>query len=577
MGTLWWNLRHAFRTLHRSPGFALAAIISLGLGIGANTAIFSLVNALMLRPLPVRDPQGLLRIGPVDVRGFINAVPGPMFESLRKDPLLDGACGVNTPLSMVEVKDRPLPVPGHALSGDCYEILGVRPAIGRLFTTEDDIPTGPRVTVLSYAFWQAQFGGDPSVIGKSIRIEGAPFTIIGVTEPRFQGFLLGFPPSVSFPITQEVSPTRADPLATQVFYWGFAFVRVKAGVTAEQVRVRLGAEWRRLLDESLPTRIQGAERAEMLNQPLVVTSGAAGLDYGLRNRFQRPLFALLGISALVLLVSCINIANLLLARGLQRQREIAVRLALGASRWQVALELIVEGAILVAAGLSCALFLTNAGDSVLLALLSRAYSGFTLKAGADVRVLLFTSGAALAALLLFGVFPAWQISAVDLTSALKSGSRSGGSAQSRSRRILICGQVTLTLVLVMGANFFVEALHHFRHESLGFRTEDVLDVQLMPLPGGYAHGFNAATYYRDLLERIKSLPGVEAASLSHFSPLFSMPYNEKIRPAAMPDSLEIQAPVEQVSDAFWQPCEFHFSRAGTSNERIRRNPRRLSW
>jgi predicted permease len=550
MGTLWWDLRYALRRLQKSPGFALAAIISLGLGIGANTAIFSLLNALMLRPLPVRDPYQLIRIGRLDSRDFVQAIPGPMFDWLRKDPLFDGVCGVNTTLSTVEVKDAALPTPGHSLSGDCYEILGVRPAIGRLFTREDDIPNGPRVVVLSYAFWQRQFGGDPNVIGQSICIEGVPFTIIGVTEPRFQGFLLGFPPSVSFPITQEVSPTRADPFAAQVFYWGYAFARLKPGVTAEQVRTRLSVEWRRLLDESLPPRIQGAERVEILNQSLVVTSGATGLDYWVRNRFQRPLLALLAISALVLLVSCINVANLLLARGLQRRREIAVRLALGARRWQIVRELVAESAILIAAGLGCAPFLTHAGDGVLLAVLSRTYSGFALTASPDLRVLLFTSVAALAALLLFGVLPARQTSAVDLTDALKSGSRSASSAQSRIRRILICGQVALTLVLVMGASSFIETLRHLRGESLGFHVAGVLNAQLMPLPGGYAHGFNAATYNRDLLEHMQNLPGVEAASLSHFSPLFTMPYKEEIWATRMPDAPAIQAPAEHVSDGF---------------------------
>jgi predicted permease len=549
MGTLWWNLRHAFRKLRKSPGFATAAILSLGFGVGANTAIFTLLNVLILQPLAVNEPQQLIRIGPIDARGFIQAIPGPMFERLRKDPLFEGVCGVNTPLSTIEVRETPMPAAAHALSGDCYAVLGVRPAIGRLFTREDDIPSGPRVAVLSHNFWQRQFGGNPNVVGQSIRIEGVPFTVIGVTESSFHGLLLAFPPNVSFPITQEVNPRRADPFAVQAFYWGYAFARVRPGVTPEQVKVRLSVEWRRLLDESLPERIQGAERTEILNEPPAVIPGATGLDFSMRNRFERPLLALLAISVLVLLVSCVNVANLMLARGMQRQREIAVRLTLGASRWQIVRELLTESAVLVVAGLCCAVLLTYGGDRVLLNALGRSYSGFALTASPDVRVMIFTGGVALAALLLFGVFPAHQASRADL-GALKSGSSSANRSQARIRRVLVCGQVALTLVLVMGASLFTETLRQLRRESIGFGIEGVLTAQLMPLPGGYAHGFTAATYYRDLLERMQNLPGVKTASLSNFSPLFTRPYLEAIRDGRMADAHAIQAPAQNVSDGF---------------------------
>lgn len=540
------ELRYAVRMLGRSPGLIAVAVITLALGIGANTAIFSLLNALILRPLPVRAPEQLVRIGPVDRRGLIQPVPGPMFDWLRKDPLLEGVCGVRTPLWTAEVKDATLPIAGHALSGDCYDVLGVRPAIGRLFVRNDDIPNGPLVTVLSYAFWQTLLGGDPNVIGREIRIGGAPFTVIGVTEPRFQGLLLGFPPSASIPITQE----RADPLTPQKFYWGDAFARLKPKVTSEQLQSRLNVEWRRILDESLPASIQGSERAEMLNQRAVVISGAKGLDYSMRNRFERPLFALLGVSGLVLLISTINIANFLLARGLQRRGEIAVRLALGARRWQIVRQLLVECVILVTAGLGCALLLTYVGDRLVLAVLSRTYPSFGLAASLDVRVLVFTGGTALMTLLLFGVLPARHSSTVNLTGVLKSGAGPASSKQSRVRRTLICAQVALTLALLMSASFFVETLRHLRERSLGFHVEGLWSAQMMPLPGGYARGFNAPIYYRELLERMGHLAGVQVASLSRFSPLFTLPYKEEIRTTRMPGVPPVLAPVERVSDGF---------------------------
>ena len=179
------------------------------------------------------------------------AVPGPALATLRKDPLLNGICGVQTPLTTAEINGTPMPLGGHSLSGDCYQTLGIHPAIGRLFTMADGVPNGPRVVVLSYGFWQRQFAGDPYVLGKSIRMEGVPFTIIGVTERRFQGLLLGFPPAISFPISQEINPDFGDTHAARMFYWADVFARLKPGVTPQQLRAHLQIEWRRLLDESL--------------------------------------------------------------------------------------------------------------------------------------------------------------------------------------------------------------------------------------------------------------------------------------------------------------------------------------
>jgi hypothetical protein len=212
-------------------------------------------------------------------------------------------------------------------------------------------------------------------------------------------------------------------------------------------------------------------------------------------------------------------------------------------------ELLAESAVLIAVGLGCAVLLTDVGDRVLLNVLSQSYSGFALTASPDVRVFVFTGGAALAALLLFGVVPAYQTSRADL-GALRSGSSSANRSQARVRRVLVCLQVALTLVLVMGASLFTETLRQLRRESVGFGVEGVLTVQLMPLPGGYAHGFRAASYYRDLMERMQSLPAVKTASLSNFSPLFTLPYKEDIRAARMPDAPATQAPAQLVSDGF---------------------------
>jgi putative ABC transport system permease protein len=195
------DLRYAVRCWRRAPAFAAAAILTLTLGIAANTAIFSLLDALLLRPLPVADPYRLIKIGSLANNGKTSPAPGPLLDDLRKEPLFNGVCGVQTPLSTVSlpVNDAPFPVGALALSGDCYRTLGVRPAIGRLFTLADDASNAPHVVVLSYSFWRDKFAENPGVLGQIIRVEGAPFTIIGVTEPRFHGLLLGFPPGSHFP------------------------------------------------------------------------------------------------------------------------------------------------------------------------------------------------------------------------------------------------------------------------------------------------------------------------------------------------------------------------------------------
>lgn len=550
MATLWRNLRNTLYSFRKSPGFVVAVTLSLGLGIGANSAIFSLLNSLMLRPLPVNQPDRLIRIGLRDVRGFIQPIPSPMFEWLRKDPLLQGVCAVGTSLVTGEVNGNVQPLSTHSLLGDCYQTLGVRPALGRLLTPDDDVPNGPHVVVLSYAFWQRQFGADPTVLGQNMDIDGARFTIIGVTEPHFQGLLLAFPPSVSYPITQEGSPTRSASPPKRVFYFANAFARLKPGVTIEQVQTRLKVQWRRMMDESLSARIQGTERDELLNRPLVVVSGATGLDYWTRNRYLRPLIALLVISALLLVLSCVNVANLQVARGFQRKREIAVRLALGASRRQIVGELLTESGVLVVTSLAFALCVASIGDRLLLAALSRAYSGFELTAGIDIRVLSFSAAAAFVALLFFGLLPARQTSAVDLTDALKNGTFATGGAAGRTRSVLLCCQIAFTLVLVLGAGVFVQALRHLRQESLGFQVNGLLTAFLMPLPGGYANGFDGPVYYGGLLDRMRFLPGVEAASLSHFSPLFTMPFKQEISVAHNLNSAVILASAEEVSDGF---------------------------
>ena len=544
------DLRYAVRSWRHVPVFAATAVLTLALGIGANTAVFSLLDTLLLRPLPVADPDRLIRIGSLENNGMTMAVPGPLLDTLRMDPLLDGICGVETPTSNTEWggMEAPIPVSAHALTGDCYQTLHVRPAVGRLLRPSDDLPSGPHVVVISYSFWQEEFALDPRVLGKTLRIEGMPFTVVGVTEERFHGLLLGFPPKISFPLSQlpDLEKPGAPP-----FYWAQVLARMKQGVTARQVNAKLAAEWRRLLDRSFPhSRFEGAQRQELLSQPVIVTSGANGLDYALRDRFRRPLAGLLAISALVLLVACTNVASLLLARGLERRREIGVRLALGAGRGRIARQLIAESALLMVAGSICALALSSIGDQVLITMLSAVYEGLSIDAGLNLRILLFTGSSAFLAMLLFGLLPALQTSDVDPAAVLKSASRSVSAGHARTRRLLTSAQVALTLVLVTGAVLFVETLRQLRHESMGFPTNTVLNAQLVPLPGRALHKEAAVAYFTGLIDQVRNLGEVEDASIASFGPLLTMPYKEDIRRLDQSDKAILQAPAEFVSDGF---------------------------
>ena len=567
------DLRYAVRSWRHVPAFAATAVVTLALGIGANTAVFSLLDALLLRPLPVADPNRLIRIGSLENNGMTMALPGPALDVLRRDPLLQGVCGVQTPVSNAAwgKMDAPIPVSAHAITGDCYRTLQVHPALGRLLKPSDDVPNGTHVVVISYSFWHESFAADPRVLGKYIRIEGVPFTVVGVTEKGFHGLLLGFPPKISFPLSQ-LQLTGVEKPGTPHFYWAHVLARMKRGTTREQVQAELATSWRRLLDRSFPqSRFKGAQRNELISQPVVVTSGANGLDYALRDRFRRPLAGLLAISALVLLVACTNLANLLLARGLERRHEMGVRLALGAGRGRIARQLISESALLMAAGLFCALALSSIGDRLLIAMLSAFYEGLWIDAGLSVRVLLFTASSAFVAMLLFGLLPALQTSDVNPAVSLKSASRSVSAGRARTRKVLISAQVTLTLVLVTGGVIFVETLQQLRDEPMGFATNTILNAQLVPLPGRALHKEAAVAYFTGLIDRIRNLGGVEDASIASFGPLLTMPYKEDVRRLDQPDKAILQAPAEFVSDGFLRTMRIsllqgsHFRRTGVLN------------
>lgn len=252
----------AARALRQNPIFAISAILSLALGIGANTAVFSLLNELAFRPLPVVHPEQLVRIGSIVKNGTVFSLPGPALNGLRKDPLLQGVCGFTSGDSQVDMGGSSTVVITLSLTGDCYQTLGVHPAIGRLLKPADDQFDAPKVAVLGYEFWKKRYGADPRVLGHTIRISGVEFQIVGVTEQKFQGLLWGYPASVSAPVSQRTAASPQDPSGH--FYWAETLARLRKGVSAQVLEAQLRTKWRRVLDVSLPPGYRGESRAEII-------------------------------------------------------------------------------------------------------------------------------------------------------------------------------------------------------------------------------------------------------------------------------------------------------------------------
>ena len=511
----------AVRQLCRRPGFAVAAIASLALGVGANTAMFTLADALLFRPLPVSEPQRLVRIDNVeagDVTQTPRGVVGALVTDIRDARLFAGVCAFLTPLSTIEIDGRLLSVSAVVASGDCFEALRVSPALGRLPSVEDDLDGVPKVVAISYDSWQQDFSGRPDVLGRTLRIEGAPFRIVGVVERRFRGPLVGFPARVYYPLHQVALP----PSLTQASLGQFIFARLRDGDTGAGVAARLAVLWPAWLARTVPGRLSPGDRERYLARRPLVTSASTGIDYSLRSRFRRPLIALVAIASLVLVIAAVNVANLLLVRAADRRRETAVRLALGATRWQIARGALEEGAIVLSVAAVAGVIIAYGCDRLLVAIFQGMSAGFILDVAPDARALGFTFAASALAFLIFAIGPAVKLGDVDITAFQSASMRTSGE-RSRGRRAVLVAQVSLTLVLVAVGGVFVQALAALRTVPLGVDVEHVVDVRLAPLPGGYPNGAAPTVYYRSLLERLRAVPGFSTVALTADAPYSTVP------------------------------------------------------
>src|SRR6266542_4154341 len=518
--TLFQDLRYGLRVLLKQPSFTCMAVLTLALGIGSNTAIFSLLDAVLLKMLPVKNPERLVfleRIGgaPLGPKRSSN-LSYAFFEQLRaRHEALAGVCTFfSDPRINVGVDGKAEVANGQRVSGSFFVVLGVNAVLGRTIIEADDkIPGADPVVVISYHYWERRFARDPAIVGKSITLNGHPFTIIGVTPPDFFGVSVGEAPDLWTPTTMY---TQLKPGESIEEYFNsplpYVLARLKPEVTEQQARAMLTGFLQQSLMAMSGSNLSPENQQSLRQQSIVLTPASQGLS-SLRAQFSEPLRILMAVVGLILLIACANVANLLLARATARQKEIAVRLALGASRFRLIRQLLTESLLLAGLGGALGLALAWWGIRFLLALMASGRNPVSLNVTLDARALIFTAAVSVLACILFGLAPAWRATAVDLTPALKDNSRSAeGGARLGLGKSLVVLQVALSLSLLIIAGLFVRSLGKLYMLDAGFKKENVLLVSTDPRMIGY-QGKQVAPLYQRLLERFKTIPGVRSASL----------------------------------------------------------------
>lgn len=521
------DVRYALRLLRRSPAFTLVALLSLALGIGANTAIFSLIDTVLVKSLPVQDPQQLFFIDNSGGRsGGSSGPPYPCFERFRDHHrFLAGIAAFNENRFKVTIDGVAERWTGQNASGNYFDLLGVRAAHGRLLTLADDSqfgtggPDGP-VAVISYGLWERRFGRDPGVLGKSIQVGTQPVTIVGVTQPEFFGLQVGSPIDFTIPMM-----LAGDVLQSKHTWWMSVIGRLKPDATVEQARADLDA-----LFESFMLEIGEPPRDRRTDFPgIALVPAARGLN-DLRRTYSEPLLIVMTIVGVVLLIGCANVANLLLARASARQSEIAVRLAIGASRGRLVRQLLTEGIVLVVLGAAGGLLFARWGVSVLVGILADSRNEILLNPHFDLRVLVFTAGVALSTAFLFSLAPALRATRVDAARPAVGATIGSGKHATRLGQALVVIQVTLAVVLLCGAALFLRTLHSLNRVQSGFDREGVLTMNIEATVPGRDVPPKTPDEYRldharlgaiwvDFASRVAGLPGVGSAGVATLSPL----------------------------------------------------------
>ncbi len=571
---LWMDVRYGFRQILRSPGLSVVAILSLALGIGANTAIFTVIDDLLLKQLPVHDPRMLVSFGDGSDSGIVASTSPEAYDIFPYDfyrriagdrSELEGICAFASFPTMVSLRtgsgsEGPATQAiSHLVSGTFFNVLGAQPLMGRVFNPNDTATEGRNaVAVISHRYWQENLAADPGVVGRSIAINGTSFVVIGVMPATFYGANLNEQsPDLWLPITMQPQVMlRPSLLKPNGLFWTHIMARRRPEISAAQTQSWATLAFQRFLTQREGAEITARRRQQISGTFIPLLPGGAGLSH-IRAAYQTPLTALMIMVGVVLLVACANLANLLLAKAASREREFCARLALGSSRGRIARQILTESLLLALMGGSLGLGLAFWATHFIIHFIDRGAARTALSATPDLRVLLFTFAICVVTAALFGIAPAMRGSRTDVSGALNASARSAGGTAGRSSRLLpkalIVTQVTLSLVLLSGAGLLLRTLKNLRAQDTGMSRTNVLLVSTNPKFAGYQPERLNALYDR-ILSRVDALPGVRSAALSGGPPLhrgnWGSPIDIDGRPT--PPNEDISTLLNRVSSGYFE-------------------------
>ena len=533
METLIKDLKYGLRGLFKRKGFAAIAVLTLALGIGANTAIFTLVNAVMLKSLPVSQPEQLVlfsdmtgegtsledspRVGKWDRFSYESYVYLRDHNQSFQDIVATRSGGSRLSVRRADNQGAAATrASGHLVAGNYFSLLGTGAMRGRVLTPEDDKANAPPAAVMSHRYWKDQLNSDPSVVGQTLIINGTNFTVVGITPPEFFGERVRRPPDFWLPLVFHPQiELRKSFLEDNEAYWLMLLGRLKPGVDMEQANATVNLALRQFLTERAGSELTEQRQRNIQNTYVTLVEGKGGIS-GLRRAYSKPLRMLMAIVGIVLLVACANVGSLLLARATARKAEISLRMALGASRWRIVRQLLTESLLLAVIGGVCGVLLAQWGVTILVNFVAKESP---LDTRPDATVLAFTVGVALVSGLLFGLVPALRASKTDLATAMKEKARTGSRFwRFNLSSAMVVLQVGLSMVLLTGAGLFARSLLNLQRENVGFDQSNVLLAGIDPRLANYK-ATELAALYQQIIERVESLPNVRSVSMATYSPM----------------------------------------------------------
>ena len=529
------DIRYSLRGLLKRPAFTVIAVTILALGIGANTAIFTLINAVVLKPLPVSKPEELVLFNDLPNEGTSTLDDGDILSGRTErfsyvayryfrdhDPSFQDLSAFRNGESRISVRRADAPAgqaperaSGHLVSGNYFSLLGVNAQFGRTLTNEDDAVSAQPAVVISNGYWKQKLNSDSQIVGKGLLLNGTAFTIVGVMPPEFFGIRIRRSPDFWLPLAfQPQIELRKSSLEDRNIYWLNIIGRLKPGVPIEQANASLNVELKQFLTEQAGEQATDDVRLAIQKSYLTISPGERGLS-GLRFAYSRALGMLMVIVALVLLIACANVGNLLLSRAAARQAEVSLRQALGAGRWRLVRQFLTESLLLSLIGAIAGVLVAQWGVSLLV---SRLAATSPLDVKPDISTLLFTLGISLISGVLFGIAPALRATKIDLTTALKEKSAQGRKSRFNLGSALVVAQVAVSLVLLVGAGLFARSLIKLQQEDLGFNRENVLLASVDLRLAGYKVD-DLRNVYRQLYDRLSALPNVRSVTIASYSPM----------------------------------------------------------